>query len=273
MKHLFLILLFLLILHPVQAQFNPNNPSEPNMSYKYRIEVSSNYPDQTYCSGTGKYTEGSLVYINTSSRYPDYRFSHWTLNGVEYTTEQNFKFTVGTEHVQFKAHYRYDPVDPNEPNTQLMNRLYLQSNPEDMASFSCTSGDKHLVGSYIQVSAYANQGYVFLGWYEGPKLVSSTSSFRYCMPDRHVTLTARYRYNPSNPNEPSNPNQEDVLNKPEGDINADGMVDVSDAVLLLNYYLVGNPTPEIITLCDMNADGTVDVTDAVLVLNKYMEEE
>ena len=51
------------------------------------------------------------------------------------------------------------------------------------------------------------------------------------------------------------------------------MVDVSDAVLLLNYYLVGNPTPEIITLCDMNADGTVDVTDAVQVLNKYMEEE
>ena len=92
------------------------------------------------------------------------------------------------------------------------------------------------------------------------------------MPDRHVTLTARYRYNPSNPNEPSGSGQEGVQEHSQGDINADGMVDVSDAVLLLNYYLVGNPTPEIITLCDMNADGTVDVTDAVQVLNKFMIE-
>lgn len=272
MKHIFLILLFLLFLHPVQAQFNPNNPSEPNMNYMYRIEVSSNYPDQTYCSGTGKYIEGSQVYINTSSRYPGYRFSHWTLNGAEYTTEQNFMYIVGTEHVQFKAHYRYDPVDPNEPNTQLMSRLYLQSNPVDMASFSCTSGDRHLVGSYIQVSAYANQGYVFLGWYEGPKLVSNNSSFRYCMPDRHVTLTARYRYNPSNPNEPSGSGQEGVQEQTQGDINADGTVDVTDAVLLLNHYLAGNLTPDTITLCDMNADGAVDVSDAVQLLNKFMIE-
>ena len=272
MKHFTFFLLWFMGTLAVQAQFNPNNPSEPNMIYKYTVEVSSNYPTQTYCSGTGKYTEGSQVRIGTSSRNPSYQFSHWTLNEVEYTTEQNFTYIIGTEHVNFKAHYRYNPVDPDEPTTILKNRLFLQSKPEGKASFSCTSGDRHVVDSYIYVSAYANQGYYFLGWYEGAALVSSSPSFHYCMPARDVTLTARFRYNPSNPNEPNNPNQEDVREHSQGDLNADGTVDVTDAVLLLNHYLAGTPSPEVITLCDMNADGTVDVSDAVQLLNKFMIE-
>lgn len=272
MKRTYFLLLFLLGLLPVWGQFNPNNPSEPNMNYKYRIEVSSNYPTQTYCSGKGQYAQGAKVRISTSSRNPSYKFSHWTVNGVEYSTEQSFTFTIGTEHLHFEAHYQYAPVDPNEPNAKLTNRLYVQSNPSGMASFSCTSGERHLVGSYIQVSAYANQGYIFLGWYEGPVLISTSSSFRYCMPDRDVTLTARYRYNPSNPNEPSNPNQEGVHDSSVGDINGDGIVDITDAVLVLNCYLSGDSSSEMIKRCDVNADGTVDMSDAVQVLNKFMNE-
>ena len=237
MKHLFLILLFLLILHPVQAQFNPSNPSEPNLNYKYRVEVSSNYPAQSYVSGAGKYAEGASVRIGTSSRNPSYQFSHWTLNEVEYTTEQNFTYTLGKEHVRCKAHYVYNPVDPDEPTTILKNRLFLQSKPEGKASFSCTSGDRYVVDSYIYVSAYANQGFHFLGWYEGPLLVSKTNSFRYCMPARDVTLTARFRYDPSSPDEPYNPDQEGVQSHLQGDINADGTVDVTDAVLVLNKFM------------------------------------
>lgn len=269
---LFLVYLFFGVLS-VQAQFNPSNPSEPNLNYKYRVEVSSNYPAQSYVSGAGKYAEGASVRIGTSSRYPSYQFSHWTLNGVEYSTTRNFTYTMGAEHAVFKAHYVYNPVDPNEPTAILRNRLFLESKPAGMASFNRTSGDRQVVDSYIQLSANANQGCHFLGWYEGPMLVSSTNSFRYCMPARDVTLTARFRYDPSNPDEPSGSGQEGVQEHSQGDINADGTVDVSDAVLLLNYYLAGNTPPEIITLCDMNADGTVDVTDAVQVLNKYMEEE
>ena len=273
MKHITFLLLWFMGILNVRAQFDPANPSEPNLNYKYRVEVSTNYPTQTYCSGAGKYAEGSQVRIGTSSRNPSYQFSHWTLNEVEYTTSLNFTYTMGADHAVFKAHYIYNPVAPNEPTAILRNRLFLEAKPQGMASFNRTSGDRHVVDSYIQLSANANQGFHFLGWYEGPLLVSSTNSFRYCMPARDVTLTARFRYDPTNPDEPSGSGQEGVQEHSHGDINADGTVDVSDAVLLLNYYLAGTPSPEIITRCDMNADGTVDVTDSVQVLNKYMEEE
>lgn len=272
MKNIILLCFLMLFGLTAQAQFNPSNPSEPNLNYKYRVEVSSNYPAQSYVSGAGKYAEGASVRIGTSSRNPSYQFSHWTLNGVEYSTTPNFTYTMGTDHAVFKAHYVYNPVDPNEPTAILRNRLFLESKPAGMASFNRTSGDRQVVDSYIQLSANANQGFHFLGWYEGPLLVSSTNSFRYCMPARDVTLTARFRYDPSSPDEPYNPDQEGVQTHLQGDINADGTVDVTDAVLLLNHYLAGTPSPEVITLCDMNADGTVDVTDAVLVLNKFMEE-
>lgn len=52
-----------------------------------------------------------------------------------------------------------------------------------------------------------------------------------------------------------------------GDVNSDSVIDVSDAVYIINYAFSGGPEPEPIESGDVNCDDIVDVSDAVYVVN------
>ena len=52
-----------------------------------------------------------------------------------------------------------------------------------------------------------------------------------------------------------------------GDANGDGMVDVGDAVHLINYIFRGGAAPEPLDAGDANCDGEVNVGDAVFLIN------
>lgn len=54
-----------------------------------------------------------------------------------------------------------------------------------------------------------------------------------------------------------------------GDCNADGQVDMTDAIFLLNYNFLSGPQPLCLAACDANGDGRVTgmVTDAIYLLN------
>ena len=57
-----------------------------------------------------------------------------------------------------------------------------------------------------------------------------------------------------------------------GDVNLDGVVDVKDSMLIVEYMLSsGDSTYS--TQMDVNKDGKVDVTDVMLVVNKILEVE
>ena len=53
-----------------------------------------------------------------------------------------------------------------------------------------------------------------------------------------------------------------------GDINQDSMIDILDAVLLVNFIL-GQTTPDNIeNICsDLNADGMINIQDVILLIN------
>ncbi|HLU49451.1 MAG TPA: dockerin type I repeat-containing protein [Planctomycetota bacterium] len=51
-----------------------------------------------------------------------------------------------------------------------------------------------------------------------------------------------------------------------GDCSADGSVDISDPVRLLNYLFVGSAVPSCLEACDGDASGVLNITDAVVVL-------
>jgi hypothetical protein len=51
-----------------------------------------------------------------------------------------------------------------------------------------------------------------------------------------------------------------------GDANADGGVDISDAVYLIAYIFSGGPAPEPLLAGDANCDGAVDISDAVFLI-------
>jgi Dockerin type I domain len=53
-----------------------------------------------------------------------------------------------------------------------------------------------------------------------------------------------------------------------GDANSDEIVNISDAVALVNYVFVGgSPAPDPLQSGDTNCDGSVDISDAVLIVN------
>jgi uncharacterized protein (TIGR02145 family) len=52
-----------------------------------------------------------------------------------------------------------------------------------------------------------------------------------------------------------------------GDANADGSVNVSDAVRIVNYVFIGGDPPDPMETGDCNCDGTCNVSDAVAIVN------
>ena len=117
---------------------------------------------------------------------------------------------------------------------------------------------------------YPKQGYEFLGWFDNGKKIGSSQTFYYFMPTKEVTLTARFEYNPTNPDEPNGTGQTGVSNNSAGDVNNDGVINTSDAVLLTNHYVEGTTSEISSSVADLNSDGVINTTDAVLLINKYV---
>lgn len=249
------------------AQFNPVNPPEPQENIYYNVTVSASNSAAAYIYGEGKYLVGTRVTIRYSSRSSAYKFRYWTLDGELFSTDASFTYTVGESDAEFVAHFYYDPSSPAEPDAMNTNRLYLTSDNEKACAFNIASGTKVESGTSVRLQVYVNQGYDFLGWYDGDTLVSESTSFYYVMPGRDVTLTARFRYNPFNPDEPEGDGtQGDVQTKVEGDVNMDGVVSVSDIQVVVNLILSGaeaDDEPD----ADVNADGSISVSDIQVLVN------
>ena len=170
------------------------------------------------------------------------------------------------KNVKFTAVYRFDPDSPPEPTAKNEYRIYLEQDLEGAGSFNRTSGAKAEAGSNVYLRAYNNQGFRFLGWYEGEVEVSTQQSFYYTMPAHHVTLTAHYRYDPDSPADPQS-NQTDIDNRLIGDVNGDGVITVADAVCIINFVARKNNEVFIEDNADVNDDGVITVADAVCIIN------
>ena len=121
-------------------------------------------------------------------------------------------------------------------------------------------------GKAVSVTAYASQGFVFEGWYNGDtKLSASTTLSGFTMPSANTTLTACFTYNPTTPADP-------VSSYALGDVNQDRELNVTDVIVLTNYIM--NPDPNTpILLYDTNSDGEVNVTDVIRLVNKIMNNQ
>ena len=251
--------------------YEPEYPPEPAVKYKVKVSVSP--ADAGYASGAGSFLKGASTYIYTSKN-SGYDFLYWTKNGEQYSTSASFNYTVESENANFVAVYQYNPATPAEPVSNYAYRLYLDCTPKDACSFNRTSGTKTENGSWVTVTATPNQDFEFLGWYENGTKISSEKSFNYQMKGQDCWLVAKFNYNPENPGVPES-QQADVDNQDNipGDIDGDGIVDITDAVALINRYLAGTATTLDLSIADMNNDGVVDITDAVAIVNKYLRNE
>lgn len=107
---------------------------------------------------------------------------------------------------------QYNPANPAEPGMSPW-KLTLRAVPSDAGSFNISSVTKHATGEKVSLRAYTNSSFVFKAWEdEEGNVLSTTASFSYTMPAKHVTLIARYTYGSSNPSEPSEPVKYVTLN-------------------------------------------------------------
>ncbi len=216
-----------------QGGFNPDNPPEPSLISRITVLASPSDAGNVY--GGGTYAVGTEVTIRTTLRSSDYTFKHWLKNGVVYSESMSFTYVMENDIVTFTAVYDFTPQNPSEPDLVLKRKLYLESNTPGACSFNYSNGSEIVVGQTISVRAYANQDYVFKGWYRGNTKLSDQNPMSYTMPDENVTLTAHFEYifDPSNPGEPQG-NQDDVDNRIPGDVNKDRVVTIADVTALVN---------------------------------------
>lgn len=257
---------------PVVAQddFDPTTPPEPSTRYKVKVEASEAGIAST--SGTGTYTAGTQVWINTSAWSTSYTFSHWLKDGVQYSTSQGFYYTVDAA-AKFVAVYDFTPTEPAEPSGSYPRKLYLESSEEDACSFNRTSGAKVEENSYVNVIVYPNQGFEFKGWYENGTKVSSNTSFNYYMRNADATLTAMFEYNPTTPDEPDMAEEQgSVANAKLGDIDGNGTVNISDAVDLIEHYINGTTDELDASVADVDGNGTINVSDAIEIIDIYIND-
>lgn len=275
MKEVNKVLLVLLLSVPITAgaqtnDYNPENPPDPQMRFK--VTVTSEPSDAGYVSGGGWYNVGNTVNLSTSVRNNDYEFLYWMQDGVQIDSPKQFSYTMGDRKTNFVAVYGYNPKNPSDPTAADNYKLYLTTDAEGSCTFNMASGLKMKADQYINVAVQdISPGFIFLGWYAGGQKVSNNASFNYLMPYEDITLTARLLYDPVSPGDPtSDYAQDDIQNTKLGDLNDDGIVNVTDAVILINHYLQ-NTTEELpIGVADINRDGILNVTDAVGIINIYL---
>lgn len=273
LKHYIMVFCLLLLTTGAKAQFNPDNPPEPQVPvFYYPLTATCNPTQAGAASGRGSYAPGTTVTVSTSPKV-GYAFSHWTLNGVRIDQPASFSYTTVEGAMDFVAYYDLNPIDPAEPTMNIKSRLYLTSEPEGICTFNRTSGAFVQADDYVEVNVTnSDQWYEFTGWYKDNELVSNVQNFNYLVGYSDATLVAHFRQLEFTPSDPSEPVSQggDIQTLKTGDANEDGSVDVTDAVAVINAYLTNDTSSINVDVADVNHDGVIDITDAVAIINLYL---
>lgn len=187
-----------------QGGYDPESPGDPNPYRKLLVlaspkaggTVSSNVNTQV---GVGQ----SVTCYASSNTY--YNFVRWLLNGEVVSTESRYTFEMPDEDVEMVAEFEYDynPISPGDPQeVKPSHRVTLTASPGKGGSFN-NSVFKLCEGDSINIYAYPNVGYRFEEWLLDGVLVSTKNPLKIKMTDKDLNFTARFSYNPANPEDPS----------------------------------------------------------------------
>jgi len=102
------------------------------------------------------------------------------------------------------AYGQYNPSNPAEPGVYYT--LTLKCFPENAGSFNIGTVTTQSQGVGVNLRAYANTGFKFIGWEERGNQISTDASYNFTMRGYNTTLVAKFEYDPNSPSEPSQPN-------------------------------------------------------------------
>ena len=183
--------------------------------------------------------------------------------------------TTQPEVPEFDPNYNPDfpsdpltPTFPDDPGSSgsedpsvstVYHKLYLVPSPAGSCTFNKESGMQVAEEATFSVTAIPGTDMVFQGWYKNGAKVSDKLTYSSYMGTKNITLTAMFEYVPEFPDDPINT----LPNVIRGDVNNDGVVNVTDVVVLTNKILRGTAAQIDPNVADLTNDGLVNVSDVV----------
>ena len=187
-------------------RFSPGSPADPvEIAKLIYHQLTVKAEEGGSVSGGGKYLPDTRVYLSASVS-SGYVFGGWyDENGTLVSSTQNFYYTTQARPVTLIARFRFIPGSPGEPampDMLLMHKLTVYAEEGGTVNIG---ESKMKEGATTTLTATANTGYVFSGWYKGDELYNANRSFTFKMGAEDIVLTACFTFAPSSPGEPSKP--------------------------------------------------------------------
>lgn len=200
--------------------FNPSNPPNPEAEgKKYTLTLCTAPANAgSFNRNSGEqFTAGQSVYMYYYNNN-GYKFDYWMTGDTIVSKERYFNFIMPSHDAELTAVYHFDPNSPADPDTaKVYYNVTLNTQPGNAGSFSWNTTTGVVAGNTCDIYAYSNTGYIFREWQKDGETVGTDRNYRFTMPAEHITLTAVYEFNPSNP---SNPNK-NYWNEETGEVIVD----------------------------------------------------
>lgn len=203
----FLFMLMLIFSISTKGQYNPTNPAEPSVYYSLTLQAEPSAGGSFNIGTITSYTDGTNINLRAYNN-PNYTFTGWEQDGKIISSSASFPFTMPNKNVKLIAHFKYEPVnpdDPPEPNLPVYSVLNLTASPSGGGYFNISSGNRYQVGEPVHLTAYRYSNYSFVNWTENGEIISTSNSFDYKMKAGNPTLVAHFSYNPVSPQDPPEP--------------------------------------------------------------------
>ena len=195
---------------PTYDGATPTRPDNEEYTYTWsgwNPEVVPATANQTY-TATYSYEKIKTEYVINFDLNGGTSASYSGSKTVEAFSKDIFFFDCVKEGWNFRGWSYYGTKIFDEKGNQLANptmaktmtfvAMYAQT--AKMTIVSNLEGAGNITGegeypynTYVDVSAYAKQGYVFVGWYFENTLLSNTNDYKYMMWSEDVTLEARFK--------------------------------------------------------------------------------
>jgi len=181
----------------------PGEPADPATIMYYQLQL--NTTEGGSASGGGRYLANQTVTLHAYAE-ATFDFVGWydDATGDELSTNTSFSYTTTAKHRSITARFHFNPDSPGEPSEPIVHRTVTATATE--GGTTNFSSERVLIGNSITITAYANSGYDFVGWYRGGELFTPLSSFSYTVTDDYgQDFEARFVFNPDSPDEPNMP--------------------------------------------------------------------
>lgn len=211
MKKIISLLLISLIVQLCLAQsgegYNPENPADPQLYYSLTLaSAPKNGGSVTSHVNTKMLTAGTEVYCYANPKQ-GYKFKQWMEGEDIVSVESSFSYTMPERNVTLVAYFDkdnsgYNPENPEDPSTKgYSHKVSLYATPSVAGSFN-SSYFELCEGDSTNIYAYPKNGYRFEAWLKNGKVYSVENPLTIVMGTTNQAYTAKFSYNPENPNDP-----------------------------------------------------------------------